>query len=113
MKYTGCLIEESLKDKSILKEFIITDTVIDDGVSYIVETDESKIDEIVTRLQAAMVDAPQWYCDLKCCDYHYIIFNDRIFKVDRDYPEQYEDAKEYGLKRNIPAEYLPNASWAK
>lgn len=113
MKYTGCLIEESLKDKSILDEFEIVDTIIDDGVSYIVEIDESKVEEIVPRLKDAMVDAPQWYCDLKCYDYHYIIYNDRIFKVDRDCPEQYEEAKEYGLKRNIPADYLPNASWAK
>ena len=51
--------------------------------------------------------------DLKNYDYHYIIFNDRIFKVDRDYPEQYEETKEYGLKRGILEEYLPNASWAK
>lgn len=113
MKYTGCLIDESLKDKSILDEFVITDTIVDDGVSYIVEIEESKMEDIVPRLQAAMVDAPEWYCDLKCYDYHYIIYNDKIFMVNRDYPEQYEEAKEYGLKRNIPACYLPDASWAK
>lgn len=111
--YTGCIIEESLKDKSILDEFKILETVTDDGTSYIVETDESEIDSIVLRLQAAMSDEQIWYTDLKNYDYHYIIYNDRIFKIDRDFPEQYEEAKEYGLKRGIPEEYLPNKSWAK
>lgn len=111
--YTGCVIEECLKDKSILNEFIILETITDDGTSYIVEIDESKIDDIVLKLQAAMSDEKIWYTDLKNYDYHYIIYNDRIFKVNRDFPEQYEEAKEYGLKRGIPADYLPNKSWAK
>lgn len=111
--YSGCIIEESIKDKSILDEFTIVETKDEDGIMYIVEIDECKINEIVPKLQSAMVDEPIWYIDLKNYDYHYIIFNDKIFKVDRDYPEQYEQTKEYGLKRGISEEYLPNASWAK
>ena len=34
--YTGCIIEESLKDKTILDEFNILETREDDGISYIV-----------------------------------------------------------------------------
>lgn len=112
-KYSGCIIEESLKDKSILDAFHILETREDDGISYIVEIEDSKVQEILPKLKNAMVDEPVWYIDLKNYDYHYIIFNDKIFKVDRDYPEQYEETKEYGLKRGIPEEYLPNASWAK
>ena len=111
--YTGCIIEESLKDKSILNEFKILETITDDGTSYIVEIDEREIDDIVLKLQSAMSDEKIWYADLKNYDYHYIIYNDRIFKVNRDFPEQYEEAKEYGLKRGIPEDYLPNKSWAK
>lgn len=111
--YTGCIIEESLKDKTILNEFNILETREDDGVSYIVEIEDSKVEEILPKLKKSMVDEPIWYIDLKNYDYHYIIFNDKIFKVDRDYPEQYEKTKEYGLKRGILEEYLPNASWAK
>lgn len=112
-KYSGCIIEESLKDKSILNEFKIIETNIDDGISYIVEIDDSLIEEIVPKLQSAMVDDKIWYSDLKNYDYHYIIYNDKIFKVNRDYGEQYEEAKEYGLKRGIPECLLPNKSWAK
>lgn len=102
MKYSGCIIEESLKDKSVINEFIILE-----------EIDESKIDNVVPSLQKSMVDDPIWYCDLKCEDWHYIIFNDKIFKVNRDCPEQYEETRQYGLKRGIPNEQLPNKSWAK
>ena len=111
--YTGCIIEESLKDKTILNEFKILETITDDGTSYIVEAEDSEIDSIVLKLQAAMSDEKIWYADLKNYDYHYIIYNDRIFKVNRDFPEHYEEAKEYGLKRGIPEDYLPNKSWAK
>lgn len=113
MKYSGCIIEESLKDKSIIDEFEIIEEVNDDGIMWIVEIDESRLDDVLPRLQFAIVDAPVWYCDLKCDDYHYIIYNDKIFKVNRDYGEQYEQAKEYGLKRGIPEEQLPNKTWAK
>ena len=81
--YTGCIIEESLKDKAILDEFNILETREDDGISYIVEIEDSKVEEILTKLKQSMVDEPIWYIDLKNYDYHYIIFNDKIFKVDR------------------------------
>lgn len=113
MKYSGCIIEESIKDKSILNEFEIVKTNADDGISYIVEIEDDRINEIVLKLQAAMVEDKQWYTDLKCYDYHYIIYNDKIFKVNRDFPEQYEKAKAYGIERGIPECYLPDATWAK
>lgn len=112
-KFRGCIIDESIKDKSILDEFTILETKTDGGISYIVETDENGIDSIVLKLQASMTDEKGWYADLKNYDYHYIIYNDRIFKVNRDFPEQYEETKEYGLKRGIPEDYLPNKTWAK
>lgn len=113
MKYSGCIIEESLKENSIINEFDILEEINDDGIMWIVEIDESKINDILPRLKSIMVDNPIWYCDLKCEDFHYIIFNDKIFKVNRDYPKQYEEVKEYGLKRGIPEEQLPNKTWAK
>ncbi|MCM1114519.1 MAG: hypothetical protein NC397_03395 [Clostridium sp.] len=104
---------ESLKDQSIINEFKIIETNIDEGISHIVEIDDSRIEDIVPKLQAAMSDVKEWYTDLKNHDYHYIIYNDKVFKVNRDYGEQYEQAKEYGLRRGILEDYLPNSSWAK
>ncbi len=111
--YTGCIIDESIKDKSILGEFTILETRNDGGISYIVEADEIGIESTVLKLQVSMTDEKCWYADLKTFDFHYIIYNDKIFKVNRDFPEQYEEAKEYGIKRGIAEEYLPNKSWAK
>jgi len=111
--YSGCIIDESIKNKSILDEFKIIDKSDDDGAIYIVEIDDSKINDIVPKVMHAMVEEKVWYCDLKNYDYHYIIYNDKVFKVNRDYGEQYEEAKKYGLKRGIPECQLPNKTWAK
>lgn len=50
-KYSGCIIEESLKDKSILDAFHILETREDDGISYIVEIEDSKVQEILPKLE--------------------------------------------------------------
>lgn len=113
MKYSGCIIEESLKDKSVLNQFEITQTIIDDGTMYIVEIDEEKLVKVLPELQKSLTDDGKWYADLKCDDYHYIIFNDKLFKVNRDFGEQYETVKAYGIKKGIPEEKLPDSSWAK
>lgn len=113
MKYSGCIIDESIKDKSVINEFKIVEKIDDDGIMWLVEIDEDKINYILPKLQASMVDSPIWYCDLKCEDWHYIIFNDKIFRVNRDCPEQYEETRQYGLNRGIPDEQLPNKTWAK
>lgn len=34
MKYSGCIIEESLKDSSIISEFEIKETIDDDGIMW-------------------------------------------------------------------------------
>ena len=58
MKYSGCIIEESLKDKSIINEFEIIEEIDDDGIMWIVEIDENRLDDVLPRLQSAMVDSP-------------------------------------------------------
>ena len=128
MKYTGCIIEESLKDKSILSEFIIASKNVQNVTEKhgtpnlsmwtmcIVEIDEEKVESVVLRLSSAIDDSGvngTWYTDLKCEDFHYIIYPRKVFRVDRTKPEQYEEAKEYGLAQGIPEYQLPNRYWAK
>lgn len=55
MKYSGCIIEESLKDKSIINEFNILEEINDDGIMWIVEVDESKLGYVLPKLQTSMV----------------------------------------------------------
>lgn len=127
-KYSGCIIEESLTNKDVLKEFIITKTNVekvteesntpdlDVWTMHIVEITEDKIESIVPLLSKSIDGSRKnggWYTDLKSDDWHYIIFSGKVFKVDRSSGEQYEQAKEYGMSIGIPEYQLPNKSWAK
>lgn len=127
-KYSGCIIEESLTNKDVLKEFIITKTNVekvteesntpdlDAWTMHIVEIAEDKIESIVPLLSKSIDGSRKnggWYTDLKSDDWHYIIFSGKAFKVDRSNGEQYEQAKEYGMSIGIPEYQLPNKSWAK
>lgn len=47
MKYSGCIIEESLKEKSIFNEFEIKEEIDDDGIMWIVEIDENRLDDVL------------------------------------------------------------------
>ena len=128
MKYNGCIIEESLKDVSVLSDFTIIRTNIekvtekhatpklDVWTMHIVEIDEERVEECVLKLSEAIDGSGvngAWYTDLKCEDYHYIIFSGKVFKVDRTKPEQYEETKRYGIEHGIPEHQLPNRYWAK
>lgn len=127
-KYSGCIIEESLTNKDVLKEFIITKTNVekvteesntpdlDIWTMHIVEIDEDKVENIVPLLSKSIDGSRKnggWYTDLKSDDWHYIIFSGKVFKVNRSSGEQYEQAKEYGMSIGIPEYQLPNKSWAK
>ena len=125
MKYTGCIISESLNNKDIINEFTILEKKVDEVTErhgtpdlkvwtmYIVETDEDKVEDMAKRLSQEIINNGKWYTDLKCYDYHYIIFSNKVFKVDRSYPEQYEETKKYGMSLGIPEHQLPNKYWAK
>ena len=125
MNYSGCIILESLKNKDIINGFNIIETKIDKveekhgtpylkvWTMYIVEISEEKVEEMAYRLSQELVNNGKWYTDLKCYDYHYIIFPNKVFKVDRSYPKQYEETKEYGMSIGIPEHQLPNKYWAK
>ena len=42
-----------------------------------------------------------WYADFKNDKFHFIIFRNKVFKVDLDNPK-YRDAMKYGVKLGIP-----------
>jgi len=43
-----------------------------------------------------------WYADFKNETTHYIIFRNRVFKIDRTKKEQYDEATRYGISLGIP-----------
>ncbi len=114
--YKGTIIEESLIDKSVLKDVNILSTKVEkveedhetpwleQWTLHDVEIPEEKAKEIAEKISRALDPdhGGSWYADFKNANRHYIIFLNRVFSIDRQNKEQYNEAKEYGLSLGIP-----------
>lgn len=114
MNYKGVIIEESLENKSVLKDVKILSTKVESVVEkhktpwlkqwtlHAVEITEDKVDEVANQLGRDLDSEHSWYADFKNETTHYIIFKNKVFKIDRTSKEQYDEAKEYGISLGIP-----------
>lgn len=114
MNYTGVIIEESLDNPAVLKEVKILSTEIEPVTErhrtpwikqwtlHTVEIAEDKADQIADLISQNLDKEHSWYADYKNDKYHYIIFRDKIFKIDLSNPTMYEDARQYGISIGIP-----------
>lgn len=122
MNYKGVIIEESLEDKTILEEIKIVSTKVEDVTPrhktpwlkkwtlHAVEIPEEKADRFAHELSDNLDRKhSSWYADYKNDKYHYIVYAEKIFKVDLLNPALYKDAKNYGLKIGIPEYQLINS----
>jgi hypothetical protein len=114
--YRGVIIEESLEDKSILRELRIIGTQVEKvtdrhktpwlekWTKHTVEVPEDKAQAVAQRLANTIISERKgsWYADFKNKEFHYIIFRDRIFKVDRQSKEEYDQVNRYGEALGIP-----------
>ena len=114
--YIGGIIEESLEDISILKKVKIIKTKVEKVTEkhktpwlkqwtlYTVEIQENGANEIAKEL-SKVIDSKHkgsWYIDFKNNHYHYIIFKNKVFKVDRSKKEEYDNVINYGISIGIP-----------
>ena len=117
MNYHGTIIEESLKDTSVLKEIHILSTKVDavterhktpwltQWTLHKVEVPEKDAARIAEKLSKAIDDTHEgsWYADYKTEDDHFIIFKNKVFHItDRTNKAQYDEAKNYGISLGIP-----------
>jgi hypothetical protein len=115
MNYRGVIIEESLGNKDVLKEVSIKETQVEKATEeyktpwvsqwtlHSVEIPEDRAKEIAQKLSKSFdPEHPDWYADFKNDSHHYIIFQNKVFKIDRSTPEQYQEAVQHGLSRGIP-----------
>jgi hypothetical protein len=115
MNYKGVIIEESLQDLSLLKDIRILGTKIEpitprhktpwlkQWTLHTVEIPEEKAEEIAEKLsQSLEKEHTVWYADYKNDKYHFIVFADKVFKVDLSNPTLYKDARAYGISIGIP-----------
>jgi len=112
--YRGVIIEESLENKDILKKVKILKTKVEQVTEkhktpwinqwtlHTVEIPENQADEVAKDLAKSLDSEHHWYADFKNNKFHYIIFRNKVFKVDRKKPEQYSEVTKYGLALGIP-----------
>jgi len=112
--FIGMIIEESLKNKDILKKIKILKTKVEKVTDkhktpwikqwtlHTVEIIENQADIVVRDLSRSLDSKHAWYADFKNDKFHYIIFYNKIFKVDRSNREHYGEVTKYGISLGIP-----------
>jgi len=114
--FLGVIIEESLENKSVLKKVKILSTKIEKVTKkhqtpwisqwtlHTIEIPKGKAKEIAEEISKSLdrKHGGSWYADFKNKTYHYIIFRNKIFFIDRTSKKQYDEAKQYGLSLGIP-----------
>ena len=117
--FIGVIIEESLENKEVLKKVKILKTKIEKVTEkhktpwvkqwtfHTVEVPENQADTVAKELSKSLDSQHAWYADFKNDRIAYIIFRNRVFKIDRTSKEQHDEAKKYGISLGIP-EYQVN-----
>ncbi len=112
--FIGIIIEESLENKNVLQKVKIINTKVEEITEehntpwikqwtlHTVEIPENKADEIAKELSKSLDSQHNWYADFKDEKIHFIIFKNKVFKIDRTNKEQYEKATKYGISLGIP-----------
>jgi len=113
--YRGVIIEESLKNKEVLKRVQILETKVESVIEkhktpwvqqwtmYTVIVPEDEADKIAKEISVSLDREHNWYADFRNKTHHYIIFRDKVFYVNRSSIEEYNKAKEYGISVGIPS----------
>ena len=121
MAYIGTIIEESLENKDVLKKVKILKTKVEivkekhqtpwikQWTLHTVEIEENQAENIANELSKALDSKHDWYADFKNDATHFIIFRNKVFKIDRTSKEQYDEATKYGISLGIP-DYQVNFS---
>jgi len=109
MNYQGVIIEESLEDKHVIGLVHILNTKIENVTEkhrtpwikkwtlHTIEIPEKQGENISKIISSSLDKKHNWYADFKNDKFHYIIFFNKVFKVDLNNPILYKDAKTYGI----------------
>lgn len=112
--FNGAIIEESLVDPEVLKYVHITKTDIlpvterhrtpwvKQWTFHFVEVEEKDAESIAEKISKNLDPDHGWYADFKNNKIHYLIYRNKVFKMDRSKKKDYEEAIAYGKKLGIP-----------
>lgn len=114
MNYKGIIIEESLQETDLFNKIKVISTRVEKvtlshktpwlkkWTLHTVEISEHKAEKIAKKISNILEITHNWYADYKNENYHFIIFRDKIFKVNRCNFKEYIAVKEYGISLGIP-----------
>lgn len=117
MSFEGLIIEESLSNKTVLENITIVSTKVEPVTEHhktpwlkqwtlhtvVIEDQDS--DQVADELSKSLEDN-YWYADFKNDQTHYIIFPNKVFKIDRTKESEYMEATKHGLSLGIPKHQL-------
>ena len=112
--FKGIIIEESLANKSVLKKIKIIKTEVEkvteehqtpwlkQWTMHTVEIPENQADAVAKELSKSLDSKHDWYADFKNETTHYIIFRNKVFKINRSKKKEYDAVVKYGVSLGIP-----------
>jgi len=112
--FVGVIIEESLKNKSVLRKAKILKTKVErvtekhktpwikQWTLHTVEIPKNQADAIAKELSKSLDSKHNWYADFEDDKHHYIIFRNKVFYINKRSKGQYDKAKQYGISLGIP-----------
>ena len=118
--YKGDIIEESLENKDILEKLnIISKRVekvkdehqtpwLSQWTLDTIEVTENEAGSLAEKLSRRLDPEHGWYIDYRNDKYHFVIFKDKVFKLDRSKKSDYDEMITYGLSIGTPDYQLPN-----
>ncbi|MSU55710.1 MAG: hypothetical protein EXS51_00155 [Candidatus Taylorbacteria bacterium] len=115
-KYHGVIIEESLADKKILNQIKIISTKVEAVTEkhqtpwltkwtlHTVEVERGEVEMAAQKISASLdrTRSHSWYADINDGEQEYIIFPNRIFRINMCLQTEYDKAREYGVLIGIP-----------
>ncbi|MFA5333086.1 MAG: hypothetical protein WC376_01165 [Candidatus Nanoarchaeia archaeon] len=113
MDFIGVIIEESLDNKGVLKLIKIIDTKVEKVTSehktpwikkwtlHTILVKEKFADLVAKKLSESLDYEHNWYSDFKNDLIHFIIFKNKVFKINRT-KNEYNNVIKYGLSLGIP-----------
>ncbi len=116
----GDIIEESLDNPDILKRLHIISTrveqtTLEHRTPWLsrwtlreVSIPEHEAQGVAEELSRCLDrgHGGSWYADFKNDSVHYVIYVDKVFRLDRKSEEQYEEVRRYGISLGIPEHQL-------
>lgn len=108
MAYLGIIIEQSLKDASVMHQFTtLAEQWYGSWRFLLVSVPEEELERKMKTLQDHMIDLAEdcWYAHFFQDETLYVVYQDAVFRTTLS-PDDWDEPVRYGLSHNVPIEQL-------